>query len=98
MISRCLLSRLANGCIIVLLVYVDDIIVTGNNENEILKIIAFLKSMFLIKDLGKLKYHLGIEVVDIDGGLYLTQRNQCMELLNEFGMLNTSLETNLVVN
>ncbi|GJW27014.1 ribonuclease H-like domain-containing protein, partial [Tanacetum coccineum] len=41
-----------------LLVYVDDIILTGNNVFEIDKYKVFLKSKFMIKDLGKLKYFL----------------------------------------
>lgn len=57
----------------------------------------------MIKDLGKLKYFLGIEVIDVPNGLRLSQRKYCLELLNEFGMLgckpvNTPLETNLVIN
>ncbi|KAL4568295.1 hypothetical protein LXL04_023904 [Taraxacum kok-saghyz] len=36
------------------------------------------------ENLGKLKYFLGIEVVDIAGGVCLTQRKYCLELLHEF--------------
>ena len=56
---------------IALLVYVDDIVLIGNNLEETNRYKTFMKSKFLIKDLGKLKYFLGIEVVDIDSGLYL---------------------------
>ncbi|GKF54700.1 ribonuclease H-like domain-containing protein, partial [Tanacetum coccineum] len=41
----------------------------------------------MIKDLGKLKYFLGIEVLKNETGLVLTQRKYCLELLCEFGML-----------
>ncbi|GJQ93957.1 putative RNA-directed DNA polymerase [Tanacetum coccineum] len=87
------------GVILILLVYVDDIIVTGNNVDEINKFKQFLSSKFLIKDLGKLKYFLGIEVVDIPEGICLTQRKYCIELLSEFGMLackpcGTPIESN----
>ena len=61
-----------SGSFVGLLVYVDDIIVTGNNLIEIEKFKTFLKSKFQIKDLGKLKYFLGIEVIDTDKGLCLT--------------------------
>ncbi|GKB88950.1 zf-CCHC domain-containing protein [Tanacetum coccineum] len=46
---------------IALLVYVDDIIISGNDLNEIIMFKSLLSSKFQIKDLGKLKYFLGIE-------------------------------------
>ena len=49
-----------------LVVYVDDIVITGNDEVEINKFKQFLSSKFMIKDLGELKYFLGIEVLKND--------------------------------
>ncbi|GJW64924.1 putative RNA-directed DNA polymerase [Tanacetum coccineum] len=72
---------------IALLVYVDDIIITGNNLNEINKFKQFLKTKFMIKDLGKLKYFLGIEVLETPTGVCLSQRKYCLELIDEFGLL-----------
>ena len=87
------------GVVLVLLIYVDDIIVTGNNVVEIDKFKTFLGTKFMLKDLGKLKYFLGIEVLDIADGICLTQRKYCTELLSEFGMLgckpcSTPIEVN----
>ncbi|GJV24967.1 ribonuclease H-like domain-containing protein [Tanacetum coccineum] len=76
-----------NGVFIVLLVYVDDIVITCNYIDEINKFKTFLSSKFLIKDLGKLKYFLGIEVLESNGNLYLSQRKYYLELLADFGML-----------
>ncbi|KAJ0772240.1 putative RNA-directed DNA polymerase [Helianthus annuus] len=76
-----------NGVFIVLLVYVDDIVVTGNNIDEVDKIKVVLNSNFQIKDLGKLKYFLGIEVLYNKSGVCLNQRKYCLELLSEFGYL-----------
>ncbi|GJU62892.1 ribonuclease H-like domain-containing protein [Tanacetum coccineum] len=76
-----------NGVFIALLVYVDDIVITGNNGDEINKVKEFLSSKFVTKDLGKLKYFLGIEVLESKGNLYLTQRKYYLEVLVEFGML-----------
>ncbi|XP_021991814.1 uncharacterized mitochondrial protein AtMg00810-like [Helianthus annuus] len=75
-----------NSVFIVLLVYVDDIVLTGNNPDEINNIRNLLKKEFQIKDLGLLKYFLGIEVIKNNDDIYLTQRKYCMDLLNEYGM------------
>nr|GEU88102.1 ribonuclease H-like domain-containing protein [Tanacetum cinerariifolium] len=89
-----------NAFLYALLVYVDDIIITGNNSSEIEKLKAFLNTKFRIKDLGRLKYFLGIEVIDTKNGLCLSQRKYCLDLLTEFGLLAckpsaTPLEQNL---
>nr|GEX56528.1 hypothetical protein [Tanacetum cinerariifolium] len=92
------------GCVLVaLLVYVDDIIISGNDTSEIENIKTFLSSKFQIKDLGKLKYFLGIEVIKSGNDICLTQRKYCIRLLHEFGMLGCKLvsipmEPNTVLN
>ncbi|XP_071901935.1 retrovirus-related Pol polyprotein from transposon RE1 isoform X4 [Coffea arabica] len=69
--------------ITVLLVYVDDMIVTGNNKEEIENLRSYLAKEFEIKDLGTLKYFLGIEVSRSKQGLFLSQRKYTLELLAE---------------
>ena len=46
-----------------LLVYVDDIILTGNNADLISQFVACLAKRFSLKDLGNLSYFLGVEVI-----------------------------------
>ncbi|KAJ0566355.1 putative RNA-directed DNA polymerase [Helianthus annuus] len=87
---------------VVLLVYVDDIIITGNSESEMLNVKQVLSVNFQIKDLGILKYFLGIEVLYSSEGLCLTQRKYCLELLDEFGYLgvkpvNTPIEQSHII-
>ncbi|GJT33006.1 ribonuclease H-like domain-containing protein [Tanacetum coccineum] len=87
---------------IAFLVYVDDIVVTGNCIDEIDKFKVFLKSKFKIKDLGPLKYFLGIEVIKTEKDLCLTQRKYCLELLKEYDLLgckhvSTPMEPNSVL-
>ncbi|GJX45923.1 ribonuclease H-like domain-containing protein [Tanacetum coccineum] len=67
--------------------YVDGIVITRNDLSEIEKFKLFFKSKFQIKDLGKLKYFLGIEVLDNDDGICLSQRKYGLELLHEYGLL-----------
>ena len=47
---------------ILLIVYVDDIIITGDNQKGIDDLKLFLHRQFHTKDLGKLRYFLGVEV------------------------------------
>ncbi|GJZ64305.1 putative RNA-directed DNA polymerase [Tanacetum coccineum] len=64
-----------------ILVYVDDIIVTGNNKGTIDNIICQLGSAFALKDLGPLNYFLGIEIVPHVSGILLSQKKYILELL-----------------
>nr|GEW20992.1 ribonuclease H-like domain-containing protein [Tanacetum cinerariifolium] len=64
---------------------------------------VFLKSKFMIKDLGKLKYFFGIEVVDTEKGICLNQRKYVLDLLSEYGMLackhvDTTLLSKLIIS
>ncbi|GJU60739.1 putative RNA-directed DNA polymerase [Tanacetum coccineum] len=70
-----------------LLVYVDDLVLTGNSEVEMNRFKEFLSNKFKIKDLGELKYFLGIEVLRTKSGLCLNQRKYCLEMLHEYGLL-----------
>nr|GEW61157.1 ribonuclease H-like domain-containing protein [Tanacetum cinerariifolium] len=81
---------------IAVLVYVDDIVLTGNNFNEVEKLKDHLKSKFMIKDLGVLKYFLGIEILPADFGLCLSQRKYCLEILHEFGLLGAKPMNTLI--
>ncbi|KAG7547985.1 Integrase catalytic core [Arabidopsis suecica] len=71
--------------IVVVLIYVDDLIISGDNKEGINSTKTFLKSTFDIKDLGELKYFLGIEVCRSPEGLFLSQRKYTLDLLNETG-------------
>ena len=57
-----------------LLVYVDDLILIGENATKVNQFIAILAQRFSIKDLGLLTYFLGVEVVPNKHGLLLSQR------------------------
>ncbi|RVW31814.1 Retrovirus-related Pol polyprotein from transposon TNT 1-94 [Vitis vinifera] len=70
-----------------LLIYVDDILITGNDVNVIVALKQFLHSHFRIKDLGDLKYFLGIEVSRSKKGISISQRKYTSEILKDGGFL-----------
>ncbi|KAL8121687.1 hypothetical protein AgCh_018427 [Apium graveolens] len=76
----------ASGAFVAILVYVDDILFTGSSEDLIKDIKLYLNSQFKIKDLGPVKYFLGIEVARSSQGFYLNQRIYVLDLLHDTGL------------
>ncbi|KAJ4702907.1 Retrovirus-related Pol polyprotein from transposon TNT 1-94 [Melia azedarach] len=72
--------------LVIILVYVDDIVVTGSNNGEIERIICQMNKIFALKDLGQLHYFLGIEVNRTKSKLVLSQSRYISELLNRVNM------------
>ena len=70
-----------------LLVYVDDIIVTGNDERGRHELRQRLVKEFEIKELGRLKYFLGIEVAHSTQGIFISQQKYVTDLLVETGKI-----------
>jgi len=71
---------------IFVLIYVDDILVTGSVELEITKLIQHVQSIFQVKDLGSLSYFLDVEVDRQPQGLHLHQTRYIYDLLNQTHM------------
>lgn len=76
--------------IIFLLIYVDDIIITGNNTKFLDVFIKQLNVVFSLKNLGELHYFLGIEAHRDASGMYLKQSKYIGDLLNKFKMEHAS--------
>jgi hypothetical protein len=74
---------------VAILIYVDDVIITGNHLSKINFTKQHLNSVFSIKDLGPLKYFLGIEVAKTSDGLVLSQRKYTIYILQDCGLLNS---------
>lgn len=70
------------GRIIVLIIYVDDMIVTRNDQDEISSLQQYLASEFEMKQLENLKYFLGIKVARSKHGIFLCQRKYTVDLLS----------------
>ncbi|CAL2261909.1 unnamed protein product [Prunus armeniaca] len=72
---------------IALLIYVDDILITGNNLGAINSLKRFLHTRFRIKDLGDLKFFLGIEVSRSKKGISISQRKYTIDIPKDSGFL-----------
>ncbi len=57
--------------IVVIVIYVDDLIITRDNDVDIFNLKKLLKQKFEIKDLGELRYFLNIEVIESPKGIWL---------------------------
>ncbi|XP_020674070.1 uncharacterized protein LOC110093501 [Dendrobium catenatum] len=70
------------------LVYVDDIILTGNSSTAINTLITNLNSRFPMNDLGTISQFLGIQVIHTTYGLHLNQSHFAQTILSRAGMTN----------
>lgn len=67
------------------LIYVDDVLLMGNEKTKIQEVKSYLDKAFSIKDLGSLKYFLGIEVARSSQGMVLSQHIYTLDILEESG-------------
>jgi hypothetical protein len=73
----------SQGKVTTLIVYVDGIVLTRNDDGEIQNLKQSLANEFEIKDLGSLKYFLGIEVARSKHGIFISQRKYIFDLFKE---------------
>ena len=71
----------------ILSVYVDDIILTSNDDLGMNKVNETLVDEFEVKDLGSLRYFLGMEATRSKLGIFICQQKYTLDLLKEIGML-----------
>ncbi|XP_017191781.2 retrovirus-related Pol polyprotein from transposon RE1 [Malus domestica] len=83
-----LFVKIVGSDIVVLLLYVDDIIITGSSSPLIQQVIHSLTAEFDIKDLGALHYFLGIQVTKTAQGLFLSQSKYIQDLLQKVEMMD----------
>ena len=96
--DKCLYIGKDENVGIFLLLYVDDIILAGKDNEKIKTIKEKLKSRFRMKDMGRLSTFLGIDIKPTSNGMFLSQSNYLIQLLNRFKMsdcnpIKTPIET-----
>ena len=74
-----------------LLVCVNDLVLIRNSPSHCVTFKTYLNAHFKLKDLGSLKYFLGIEVARSPQGMFLCQRKYTLDLLIETGLLGAKL-------
>ncbi|KAI3770519.1 hypothetical protein L6452_01655 [Arctium lappa] len=75
-----------NGLLAYLMVYVDDLVLTGNNPSFLDHFVLTLAKRFSIKDLGPLHHFLGIKVISTPTGIFLSQHHHIQDLQIRFHM------------
>jgi len=79
-----------------LLIYVDDILVTGNDLISIATTKNFLHNLFHLKDLGTVKYFFGIEVSASKNGIFISQRKYALDIIEDARLLGaTPIDTSM---
>ena len=89
------LRRSSHG-ITILLLYVDDMIITSDDMQGIQDLKHFLGRQFEMKDLGPLNYFLGLEVSSSADGYYLTQAKYTSDLISQANITDNKIVDTLI--
>lgn len=81
-----LFIRTTSNQLLLLMVYVDDIVVTGSSNIDIDEVIRQLYEKFALKDMGRLNFFLGIEVQHVSKEILLSQKKYISVILQKIGM------------
>ncbi|KAI9166236.1 hypothetical protein LWI28_028602 [Acer negundo] len=85
-----LFTRKRGNSFTALLIYVDDILIIGNDPTSIVVTKKFLHSHFHLEDLGGLKYFLSIEVSAFRNRIFISQRKNALEIIKDAGLLGAA--------
>ncbi|KAK4402749.1 Retrovirus-related Pol polyprotein from transposon RE1 [Sesamum angolense] len=83
----CLFVKTTDSRLLALLVYVDDILLTGSSLEEIQAVKSYLHDLFTIKDIGEARYFLGLEIARNSKGSYVAQTKYILDIVKDTGLL-----------
>lgn len=78
--------KIEGESVMIISLYVDDLIYTSNSERMLEEFKFSMKEEFSMTNLGKMKYFLGVEVIQDEEGIFIGQRTYTADMLNKFGM------------
>ncbi|KAK4384131.1 Retrovirus-related Pol polyprotein from transposon RE1 [Sesamum angolense] len=81
--DHCLFTMRSNSCFLALIVYVDDVLLTGTSIDALVAVKTYLDDLFTIKDLGHAKYFLGLELARSSHGTYVTQHKYLQDIVHD---------------
>jgi hypothetical protein len=85
--------------VLIISLYVDDLLITGNNMKEIESFTHDLEKEFEMTNLGEMKYFLGIEIEQKTDSIFISQQKYTTNILKKFKMLNCKrVDTPLAMN
>ena len=80
-----------NGDTLIVAVYVNDLLITGNNNDLILRLKKQLVDSFDMTELDTSHYFLGLQVLPLSDGIFISQSKYVMDLLTRFKMIYSKL-------
>ena len=78
---------------LIIVLYVDDMLLTGPQEDHIAAFKAELQQVFDMSDLGPLHYYLGIQFMQTKRGIFLQQRMYIQNLLQRFSLQDSKVQS-----
>ena len=78
--------KLINGSLMIIVLYVDDLLITGSSKDEIASLKGAMNQAFSMTDLGLLSQFLGLEIAQTKARIKVYQSKYALDFLNKFKM------------